>query len=368
MNHPRSRWVDAAKGIAIFGVILSHCDPPSEYNLRYVLNGAKGVQLFYLISGFLTFISLSRAYPGNHISFRQSGRWLLQKYFRLLPLYLICLAVSSLGGGAPYWHGDSSPLTLPNLGAHLLMVHSLFPRFANSIASLEWYLGTLWVFYLLSPLLYRLLSSFRKTFAAFVLLCGVSCLSDTFLLTIVPSSSDSYIYSSFVGFFFLHQLPVYVLGILLYHCSVLLYESHTNERKKRLVSYVLQCLFWLLLVLQCTQPFSFGIFSSTIICGILMFGLCFSQVLYATFPFTVSALAFLGKHSYGIYLFHFIILCKYDILVAPLLRFVPGTVLPWAIKILLCTCASALLTVFLEKYYDTPIQNRIHALLTRKGN
>ncbi len=89
----RNICVDSMKGLAIIGVVLIHINSIEKaYPYLPIVNkfasiGAKGVQIFFMISAFLIFHSLHRLEmkkQNNGIS-----NWYLQKLIRLIPVYYI---------------------------------------------------------------------------------------------------------------------------------------------------------------------------------------------------------------------------------------------------------------------------------------
>ena len=60
MEKPKMTWIDSLKGIAICGIVMVHSD---TLGLPWLLEkigdaGKCGVQLFFLLSSYLTFVSL----------------------------------------------------------------------------------------------------------------------------------------------------------------------------------------------------------------------------------------------------------------------------------------------------------------------
>ena len=65
-------YIDALKGLAILGVTMAHTGGSSLPGIfgRIGSSGARGVQLFFLISGMLAFSSLANFFPKrDEISF-----------------------------------------------------------------------------------------------------------------------------------------------------------------------------------------------------------------------------------------------------------------------------------------------------------
>lgn len=77
MEKARISWIDSLKGIAICGIIMIHsggADLPSLFG-KIGNIGKNGVQLFFLISAYLSFISLERYFHNRPITFRQAISW-----------------------------------------------------------------------------------------------------------------------------------------------------------------------------------------------------------------------------------------------------------------------------------------------------
>ena len=164
MNKDTISWIDSMKGIAMCGVIMIHsggADLPSILG-RVGNIGRNGVQVFFLLSAYLTFVSL-------HKIFERSARicsdrmyhksiifaWWRKKFIKLIPLYYLMIIICSVfEGGSNYWLGSEGGISFFNILSHVFFIHGLFPHYTDSIIAVEWYLGVLAIFYLLAPMLY----------------------------------------------------------------------------------------------------------------------------------------------------------------------------------------------------------------------
>lgn len=69
----RYDWIDALRGYGALGVLLCHLIQRLQFEnmitlnniTSYFLNGARAVQMFYIITGLVTFLSLSRCKWGG---------------------------------------------------------------------------------------------------------------------------------------------------------------------------------------------------------------------------------------------------------------------------------------------------------------
>lgn len=98
--------IDGLKGIAMLCIIMTHCTVRGIENSLFgtiVQTGARGVQLFFLISAFLAFASFGRKYGNMIFSVKDAVVWLIGKVIRLIPIYYLVLVVylslDGSGGG-----------------------------------------------------------------------------------------------------------------------------------------------------------------------------------------------------------------------------------------------------------------------------
>ena len=102
-TRPKLAWIQALRGIAVFLVVLTHArysfsDTPTWPLAEQLLRpGAMGVDLFFVISGFIMVYTTRRlaGTPGEALDF------LVRRFARIWPLYavvtLIYLTVTNKG-------------------------------------------------------------------------------------------------------------------------------------------------------------------------------------------------------------------------------------------------------------------------------
>lgn len=95
MNKKRITEIDALRGIAALLVVLYHYTfhydrrfghVASDYNTELFSFGHYGVQLFFIISGFVIFMSVSRG--------RSASDFLIKRAFRLYPAYIAAVVIT----------------------------------------------------------------------------------------------------------------------------------------------------------------------------------------------------------------------------------------------------------------------------------
>ena len=339
MKEQRREWVDAIKGIAIIGVVVIHSG--FEQVLPKVFNavasiGDKGVQIFYIISAYLLYLSYDR--------FEKTGQkyfcWIKKKWLRLAPLYYIALAVSLLTiGGFPSWLGDLKEISIWNVLAHVFFVHGFYPPYVNSILGVEWYLGNYALMVVIMPFIYRKVNSLSRATALFAG-SSVLCYFITYGASFINPISNEQLWQTYIdSFWFPTQFPVMAIGFVLYFIICKLQEYYKGKENK-LLSYTLlgmSCYSVLILI----AGVSYKGLSIYIVWSIVILGLIISQVMHKSpliiNPFFIT----LGKNSYVIYLFHRIIFRIYEKFLG---EYYDSSIMAWGIRLLVVFLVSLILS------------------------
>lgn len=160
MRPNRLATIDLLRGIAALGVAWYHCTNGSGvlhegWLYRSGQYGWVGVEIFFVISGFIIPYSLHKA------GYRTAdfGRFLVKRIARLDPPYfadiLLCLALSYVVTLAPGFRGAWPQYTWGQLAAHVAYVNSFAHlRWVNVVF---WSLGIEFQYYLLIGLVFPLL-------------------------------------------------------------------------------------------------------------------------------------------------------------------------------------------------------------------
>ena len=139
--------IDSLKGIGILGVILVHwgINSANDFVNSVVGNGARGVQLLFIINALLIFDSLSRIeWNKDNIII-----WYKRKFLRLIPLYWFytILYVVLMDTRGTYYLGPLPKVSWLNVLCNMFFVHGFYPYYTNSI-NVNWFMGVLGVFYI----------------------------------------------------------------------------------------------------------------------------------------------------------------------------------------------------------------------------
>lgn len=311
-EHPgkNQQWIDFFKGIAICGIVYTHAGGGGWIGTA----GAYGVQMFFIISLYLACHSLTGKSCETSLRYMTIIRWFLNRIWRLTPLYYISLTayIIMLPPGMNIWLGSSSAgVTWNNIVAHLLYIHNLFPYYANSIMWIEWYLGVLMLFYLILPVTLKCLRNLKAVVVFTLVTICLSIMITGFLMKLHPLK-DQYIWDGWVSTYsMIRQFPAFSVALLLYWLERSFEKinlSYVFELSGCLCFIIAVVLYWIfnphLLHVSLIAVISLSF-------GLILLGVIFSQRESKSICIlepVEKILNMIGRHCYGIYLFHYLII------------------------------------------------------------
>jgi peptidoglycan/LPS O-acetylase OafA/YrhL len=202
----RNLALDVARGVLSWTVVVVHIAWVSGYThsaLRETL-GTWAVDGFIILSGFVITGLLLR--KKEHY-----GRFIVRRWFRLVPAYLVSLGLALLVQGLP------KKDALAHLGAHVTLVHGLIPNWLLSGSDMAilppgWSVSLEWQLYLVAPLLVYGVAKYGLKVLGSVLVLALVCL----LPPVAGRFHDGW---STVGAFLPQHLFWFVAGMTLYWVS-----------------------------------------------------------------------------------------------------------------------------------------------------
>ena len=341
--------LDSMKGIAILMVVMIHT---GAANLPSVLGkigaaGRTGVQIFFIVSGILTM----KSYENYKLNGGGPGVWLMRKVIRLVPLYFIAIfSYTFICGGFSGWLGSEENVTIGNVITHLFFIHGLFPHYANSIIGVEWYIGTLFIYYLLTPILYKICKGIERTMCIFMISTLICTITINILCKTVIDVVDAEIYYGYFATFSpLAQFPVYMLGILIYN---MIYKSLVLKNVKNKALFSGSMLIFALTILAGNI---LGMNQIKGITNYTLYGIVYAFIIISMYISKVVIVDncifnFIGKNSYGIYLIHMMVINLYEKNVK-----VDLNIKTWIIKYIIIFGISLVGAIIINKCIEKPI-------------
>lgn len=336
-------FLDGVRGISILAVMWVHG------GLFWIGRGGfLGVDIFFVLSGFLITALLIQEWEQNHsISFRG---FYIRRGLRLLPplvvLIAVCLAVAAVYPEPEGFAAKSKSILIAlfYLANVLPVYHALFHTWSLGIEE-QYYL--LWPFLLFALLRLKL---DRRT-VVLVLVAGVAIVAfhraslwhgganPVRLYTGLDTRADSLLVGAIIGALISWNMVPRKPWLL----SAL-----------KVITVVSLCgLAFLMIVLPSISPFLY--YGGYTLVALMVAGII-TNLFFAPFAFVVAALEmpwlrWFGRLSYGLYLWHFPVYRAYDFLVPPLSvrSYTVSIFVPFIIKFALAVAVATLSFYFIEK-------------------
>ena len=347
----RESWIDSLKGLLILVVIMPHCglyDLPGKVGVLCGF-GRYFILPFFILSSYLSF--------GSYRRYLSEGKtwatWLFHRIIRLCPLYFLALLPAFFMGGRSFWLGSEQGISFFNVLTHLTFTNGFFPNYNNSIIGVEWYISALVIFYLFVPLLSKFVNSFERS----IILLLSSVFIGSFLIRIIVRHYTALEMDVFVRYFqqfsFWAEIPILSMGICLYFAKPFL--NGLRVKNNRILAMVILVSSLVLLYGQAFSKSYLYRIEELYLIGLFFFGLVLAFFIGNFRVLNNPALAFIGKHSYPIYLFHILLVDCFDWVS----KGVPMLVSPewiWLIiRYLVVLIVSIVLSVISVKYVEYPV-------------
>ncbi len=298
-------YIDAVRGIAVLMVLFVHTltfmDTANLHHFFRIIaeQGRMGVQLFYMASAFTLFYSLSQR--SDNFGF------FIRRIFRIAPMfYLATIFYFVLYSIYPNPNIEAAGLetfTFLNLFSHLTFLHALSPYWINTIVPGGWSVAVEMLFYLLVPTAFILYKKYGVKFLY------ISLATSTIFSWIFNYSLVSYFsldlpkyWPAFLYYNFFTQLPIFILGMIIYH--------HVMSKEKSLKVFHLifiasLVLFYLSTILNKEIYLATFAGSMLLLSALLAYFMIFMSR-YSPKVLVNRATTYIGKISYSMYLTHFL--------------------------------------------------------------
>lgn len=273
--------IDCLRGIAAISVVIFHFTLGTKNILRF---GCCGVELFFIISGFVIFLTIEKT--------RDYKTFLQSRFARLYPAYWtgVCLTTLVM---IVWTRMVNLPLKFPSLiefAANLTMFQYFFR--IKDIDGPYWTLTYELLFYLFMVVVYLLKKTHKIELISWLMLI-ISLINGTFLRLVYPN-----IYITLAGCFpLLIYFPLFIAGIIFY--KIKFYQINLNRGILLALSLSIQ-----IMLFDCTNK-SASMNQTEYTVMLTVFYAIFMLYCFNYLKFIINpVLLFLGKISYSLYLFH----------------------------------------------------------------
>jgi peptidoglycan/LPS O-acetylase OafA/YrhL len=303
MTNKKLEFIDALRGIASLIVLIFHIvflsrpnlQVPITFNKFIRFSGVIGVTLFFVISAFTLYLStFNREGESN-----KTIKFYFRRLFRVAPLFYFMLVV---------WIINSilTSHTYPSLTTILLNItftYNFSPKDFDSLVWAGWTVGVEMLFYSLLPLISSKVNTLNKS-VMFAICTIIASKIFTSIFNhyikgevVFAKGADRYHYMNFM-----HQLPVFAIGIVCYFLYRKVMANAKNINRKFISSLLLVLFIFLFCVLinnnfNLLMPRNYWLALNFCI-------LIVSLALKANKILVNKITCFYGKISYSIYLTH----------------------------------------------------------------
>jgi exopolysaccharide production protein ExoZ len=294
----RLAYIDALRGYAILAVMVVHVAqyvPALEWPLDvWAVEGARGVQLFFLASALTLMLSWHARADGV-------AAFYIRRVFRIVPMFWLAIPLYlALYGLGP--HGSAPQgISWPHIVATAAFLHGFHPETISSIVPGGSTIAVEMTFYAVFPLLAASLRSWQSSALA---LCLAICLAGLLYPATIEvfhhlaPRADNDLLKAFSFSWFPTQLPAFLVGILVFHLL--------REFRGMLARGALRAGLAIALAVPIVMPLITGSMKILFVVYTLDFGLlafCLAQG--AGHVLVNACIRYLGTISYSAYFWHF---------------------------------------------------------------
>ena len=203
-------YLDALRGYAILGVILTHATrkfhseiPETLY--QFGIQGSRGVQLFFIVSAFTLFYSLEKYSADRRFSIPD---FYIKRFFRIAPMFyfaLIFYMLFDLMSDAIGIYSSYPDVSIQLLLSTITFTNVLHPDWLFSLVPGGWSISNEFLFYLCIPFLFYWIRT-PKTAYIYV---AVAIFTSVALHSVLENVSPFSEVRSYLFYWFPNQLSIF---------------------------------------------------------------------------------------------------------------------------------------------------------------
>jgi peptidoglycan/LPS O-acetylase OafA/YrhL len=343
-HSPRFVFLDAMRGLAILGVLSTHCAWFAGGDFRgrpFAFAGMYGVQLFFVVSAFTIFMTLERAVPREPALIRS---FFTRRIFRIVPMFWVGIVLYAFAPGREhyYTHFDIGP---SYYALTALLQHIWHPYYINSVVPGGWTVGVEMAFYIIAPLIFFRVKSWQAALyflLATLLICEAAsyalrhAVAHQMVFKAVQADQPE-LMQQFYFKWFPSQLPVFACGILGYYVFKAMPAGFHNRRNGFLLLATASMALY-----NAVDIGGHRLLPEQAVYGLGFLLLVLSQAVYPFPLFVNPAVCFLGRISFSFYLLHFVIM---DAEIRLFHAFLPGVYSRPALAYVALAAATLVITI-----------------------
>jgi len=345
---PRLDWIDLLRGIAIAMVVAVHTTqvvPPKSIVDPLLLEGARGVQLFFVISGFTLLLTSQQKHQGEVHAF---ATFWIRRFFRIAPAFWMAAILWFVStAGVPHYWSPNGPGFL-SLILTLFFLNNWFPTTHSAIVPGGWSISAEMNMYTLFPWLKKRLLDWKYSAilaASSMILAGI--LSALAIIYVAPLTAHPKLSISFFNSYWLPVcLPSFIAGIAAYR-----FVQKIAIRRRTAALLLATAIFSFITMSYLRVPLK-----AVLVAPIFFLVVITAQSLFKekTLPIWIT---WLGKISYSAYFWHFVVLhfltVQFDDLNKSLSKTSLGWIYSYAIVLSLTIILSSITYFLIEKPFTT---------------
>jgi peptidoglycan/LPS O-acetylase OafA/YrhL len=297
----RYDYIDALRGYAILLVILVHSSQMIGGLQTYVHKigdqGARGVQLFFVASAITLCMSWHRRHDGV-------GAFYVRRLFRIAPMFWLAILYFTLADGVGPRYFEPDGIGAKHIVLTALFAHGFLPSTFTSVVPGGWSIAVEMMFYAVFPFLISTIKSWRTAAMA----AAVALIPAAFTYASIQAAKEVQppswggAYQVFSTLNFVHQLPVFLIGMAAYF--IIRDEEYEVRRRPFQVSFI--SLMPVAIVLEGYYRFGiewaeFGFHSSY---AVAFAGIAITLARTPRTIFVNPCIIWVGKISFSGYLWH----------------------------------------------------------------
>jgi peptidoglycan/LPS O-acetylase OafA/YrhL len=343
----RFESLDALRGIAAIMVVLFHFS--LDRTLPYGFNNLKlfdtGVDLFFIISGFVIFMSIGRVKSGRAFMIKRAGRLYPTYWMAVTLTFLLIILIPSANYYSEIKPGISGYLANMTMFQYYLDIPDIDGPYWTLIIEMLFYI---WILILFKAQCLKYAAVFGLSLSIFVATGSIFYTDNPFFINLLQTLP------------LLKYIPLFTAGILFYEISF--------QQRKVSISLVFMLITFMAQIAMYNHLLTKIFIGRTAYAGMLViFYLLFGAIAAQRLKFiALKPLLFFGRISYALYLVHQYLSTK---IIIPFLmdRCHTPFILACFVAFIVCVAIATAITLVAEVFY-TPVKHGFKLFKISKTN